>query len=265
MKDLLEFFKNKTVHRHFLYAFGGLLLAVLLTLLFIRVFTRHGQSLSVPNFVGLSIDDVGKLADEKDLDYEVIDSFFVQGEKPGAVLGQSPSAFTKVKAGHTIFLTVNSINPEKVEMPNLIGVSIRQAEAMLQNKGLHIGFKRYRPDIAKDIVLSQAYNHREVRPGTKVMKGASIDLVLGLGLGNGEALTPSVSGLTMASAQEVLSNNYLNFGALIYDNTIQTRLDTLQAVIVRQKPESGTKTSSGTSVDVWFTRGSVSEATDSIN
>ena len=264
MKDLLDFFKNRIVHRHLMYAFGGLFVAVLLTLLFIRVYTRHGQSLSVPNFVGLTLEDVGKLADEKDLDYEIVDSLFFQGEKPGAVLGQTPSANTKVKAGHTIFLTINSLNPEKIDMPNLIGVPIRQAEALLQNKGLRIRFKRYRPDIAKDFVLNQMFNNREIRPGTKIIKGSAIDLVLGLGTGNGVATVPAIKGLIRTNAQDVLSNNYLNFGALIYDNTIQTRLDTLQAVIVRQKPEAGSRTSSGASVDAWFTRG-VQAATDSIN
>jgi Uncharacterized protein conserved in bacteria len=236
-----------------------------LIFLSIRLYTRHGQALTVPDFIGMKIDEVEKLADEKHLNYEINDSVFIQGQAPGTVISQSPLPDTKVKAYRTIFLTINALNPEKIEMPNVVGVSLRQAEAILTSKGLRIGFKKYIPDIAKDYVLKQLCNNREIAGGTTVVKGAVIDLVLGMGAGGGTRPVPSLIGLTRGAAQEELSANYLNFGVVAYDNSVETRQDSLRAVIWKQSPSRGGTINSGEPVDVWLTVDETKVKTDSIS
>jgi beta-lactam-binding protein with PASTA domain len=265
MTDFLEFLKNKTVHRHFLLAIGGLIAFIIVIFLALKVYTRHGQTIEVPDFNSLAMEEVTQAADEKRLEVEVIDSLFVQGQKPGTVLSQNPSAGTLVKSGHVIFLTINAFNPEKINMPNLIGVPIRQAEAMLLSKGFRVGFKQYKPDIARDFVLDQLCNGHSVKAGAQIIKGSVIDLVIGLGAGSSSTEVPNIKGLTKSSAQEILSNNYLNFGALIFDNSIQSRQDSLAAVIVKQKPEAGTSIVTGMPVDVWLTNSKNAVASDTLN
>jgi eukaryotic-like serine/threonine-protein kinase len=252
MKEVVNFFKNRTVQKHLMYAFGGLFLLIILVFLSLRVYTRHGQALSVPDFSGLTLEGTSKMADQKRLRFVVNDSVFVPGTAPGTVITQNPSAGTKVKENRTIFLTINAINPEKVLMPNVVGVSFRQAEAILQSGGLRVGLKIYIPDIARDYVLRQQYRGRDIPHGHKVIKGSNIDLVLGSGLGNNNITVPDIKRLTKKEAQEILSNNYLNFGALIYDNSVESMQDSLKAVIWKQRPVYGTSTRSGASIDVWL-------------
>src|ERR1035437_2021372 len=152
MQEFIKFFKNHTVQKQLIFGFVGLFIFLELVFLALRVYTRHGQALTVPNFIGLTLEEVGRMADQKSLRYEVIDSVFTQGQAPGTVIAQNPSSDTKVKVNRTIFLTINAINPAKIEMPNVVDVSLRQAEAILQTNGLLVGYKHYVPYFAKDNV-----------------------------------------------------------------------------------------------------------------
>jgi beta-lactam-binding protein with PASTA domain len=94
-----------------------------------------------------------------------------------------------------IYVTLNSSEPPQVKMPNLIDVSYRQAVSILLSFGLKEGQISYKPDLAKNIVLKQLYNGQPVLPETKVLKGSSIDLVLGDGLGSTEIDVPELATL----------------------------------------------------------------------
>lgn len=253
MQEFVKFLKNRKVHKHFLFALGGLIVFIELVFLVLKVYTRHGQALSVPNFAGATLEEVSRITDQKHLRFEVIDSVFTPGTQPGTVVAQNPSPDTKVKENRIIFLTINAFNPEKIEMPNVVDMSLRQAEAILQNKGLHLGYKHYVPHQAKDYVIRQIYRNRDIAPGAKVIRGSSIDLVLGLGITNVSVEVPDLNGLTRLQAQEELSNKYLDFGAVRYDNSVETYQDSLRAVIWKQQPASGFSINSGSSIDVWLT------------
>jgi beta-lactam-binding protein with PASTA domain len=265
MQEFIKFFKNRTVQKQLLYAVAGLFIFLEVVFLALRVYTRHGQALTVPNFIGLGIDEVSRMADQKSLRFEIIDSVFTQGQAPGTVIAQNPSPDTKVKVNRTIFLTINAINPAKIEMPNVVDVSLRQAEAILQTNGLRVGYKHYIPYFAKDYVLRQLYRNRDVAPGKKVIKGSAIDLVLGIGSGDANAEIPSLKGLTRDQAQEVLSNKYLNFGAVIYDNSVESNLDSMKAIIWKQKPEYGSTIPTGGSISVWLTVNEAKVKSDSVS
>lgn len=203
-------------------------------------YTHHGESISVPSIKGMSLEKAERFLEEKDLEYKIIDSLFVLDHKPGEVLEQDPAPDSKVKEGRTIYLTINASRPPKVKMPNLIDVSFRQAEAMLQSFGLKVGRTTYQPDLAKNAVLEQTYKGRNINPGTEIDKGSSIDLVLGDGVGNTEVMVPDLIGLTRGEALFALKGSYLNIGTVHVDEGVR---DTSNAKVYRQVPEAdGTTT-----------------------
>ncbi len=264
MKDFIDFLKNQAVQKNILFAFGSLCLFIIIIFLGLRVYTHHGQAITVPDFVGLNMDAVNKIADQKQMRCVIIDSMFISSQDPGTVISQNPSPGAKVKANRSIFLRINAINPEKIDMPNVVGVSVRQAEAILQSYGLSLGNKRYVPDVAKDYVLHQLYKNRDISHGTKIVKGSRIDLILGLGLSNEKISVPNLKQLTKTEAQEILSNDYLNFDAIIYDNSVETFEDSLKAIIWKQRPEYGALINVGSSVTVWLKLNNSSDRKDSI-
>ena len=151
------------------------------SLFFLNLYTRHGEAIPVPNLEGLSMEQALKKLQENNMQGIIADSVFLTDKPKGTIIDQNPPVNFKVKNGRKVFLTINSFFPERVQMPNMVGVSLRQAKAMLETYGLKVGKLRYVPDIAKDNVLEQKYKGKKIAEGTLLEKGSPIDFVLGKG------------------------------------------------------------------------------------
>ncbi len=228
---------------------------ILFTNICLRIITRHNKVYPVPDFKGLTLSEANELADDNNLRIRIMDSVYSQLQKPGTVVEQEPKKGVKVKKNRRIFLVINAVNPEKTAMPNVVGVSLRQAIAILESNGLLVGHLRYVPDIASNNVLNQKYKSREIQPGAEVVKGSYIDLILGKSGGNEMVLVPKLTGLTFHEAEKKISRAYLNLGAAIYDNSIKTLDDSLNATVIKQNPVFNEKqnASMGSIVNIWLT------------
>ena len=154
--------------------------------------------------------------------------------KRGAVYRQNPVPGAKVKQGRRIVLTINAVNAKKVTMPNLVGLSLRQAKAELMSRGLVLNRLVYVQDMATNNVLRQLKGNREIEPGTMIDSESAIDLVLGL---NNKAFVPDVTGLKNMSAVEAMFDHSLNIKDLKFDDTVKDYDDSLNAMVYRQVPE----------------------------
>ncbi len=264
---LLQFLASKTFWKHLGLAVVITGFIILLTFLSLRVYTHHGQAISVPDFRGLEIEEARELADDYDLRLEIIDSVFYNTRPKGSVIDQSPSVNFKVKKDRRIFITTNAFAPEKVKMPNVVGVSHRQAKAMLQNRGLEIGKLIHVPDIAINNVLKQQFEGKQIEPGTSIPKGSKIDLVLGKGLSDQRIALPNLEEYTLAEARDRLLRAALNLGATIYDESIENFQDSLNAKVWRQYPTYRKNRSIrlGSSVDIWLSVDSAKFVPDTIS
>ncbi len=225
------------------------------TLIWLRIYTHHGQAITVPDLTGLDKEEVQTILDSKNLRYEVIDSIFYRELPRGTVARQNPRPGSKVKELRRIYLTMNAVNPEKVTMPAVTGVSLRQARATLESYGLKLGKISYRPDMFTNRVLEQRLSDTLVEPGERVLKGSSIDLVLGQGLSDETTAVPDLMGMSLFTARNLLADRYLNINAVIYDKSVTNEEDTTRAFIWRQRPgfEEGSTIHLGANVDVWLT------------
>jgi beta-lactam-binding protein with PASTA domain len=217
--------------------------------------TRHTSKRSVPSFSGMTINEAKDLADDYGIRVTVSDSVYNNEKLPGSVIEQEPKAGTFVKKNRRIFLVMNALNPEKIHMPNLIDVSLRQAIAILESNGLNIGKFKYVPDMATNIVLKQYYGKKEIAPGKDINKGSHIDLTLGRAGWTEPVTMPDLKGLTLIKAQRLAAQSYFNIGKVNFDNTIRTALDSIRAVVYKQKPKYSDKETyqMGSKVDIWLT------------
>lgn len=133
-------------------------------------------------------------------------------------------------------LTINSKTPKKVSMPDLVGLSMRQAKAELVSRGLTLGKLRYTPDIATNYVLKQQYRGRDIGKGVMVNSGSVIDLVVGLS-DDDETMIPDVTGMRYLRAVDAVLDNSLNISGLKFDKNVKNYSDSLDAVVYRQAPE----------------------------
>lgn len=253
--DFLRFLISKKFFRHLGLAITLSFIILLSILVWLKIYTHHGQAISVPNLTGLTEDEVADVTSSRNLRFEIVDSVFSSEMPRGTVLKQNPRASSRVKKNRKIFLTMNAINPETVAMPQLVGLSIRQARLALQNAGLSLGDIEYRPDYAINNVLQQMYNDSVINEGTEIGKGAVIGLVLGMGLSKETTRVPDLMGLGAEVAREIIADYYLNIGAITYDESMLDAEDSALAFVWRQYPEFDEfrRLNMGMEVDVWLT------------
>jgi len=253
--DFLKFLISKLFFKHLFLAIVISFFLLLVTFLTIRIYTRHGQALSVPDLRGKFETEVIEILLEQELIYEIVDSVYNNDYERGTVVDQNPPPEFQVKKGRTIFLTINAIIPEMIQMPEVVGVSLRQARAIVVTAGLRIGRLSYLPDIAVNIVLQQKYKGDVIEEGDSIPKGAVIDLVLGRGVSDDKTAAPELIGLHLEAAVDKISVRYLNIGAIIYDGTVENEEDSLNAFIWKQRPvfDSETLLNLGSAMDIWLT------------
>lgn len=259
-KKLPVFFKNignfiisKTFLKNLLFAVllvGFLLYATFFSL---SLITHHGEGLSVPDFTGMSIKQVTKVAKSKELKFRIIDSVFNAPGKKGTVIAQIPPADFKIKEGRTILLTIKTFNPKRIPMPDFTGVSLIQAKADIETYGLKIGKLKYIPDLATNNVLEQMYKGKPISPGTLIEANSAIDLVLGLGRSDKITLVPDLLGSSKDDAIQKAEAHSLNIGVLIFDKDIETTQDSLDAKVWRQSPGKEVQITIGSPIDIWLT------------
>jgi len=253
--DFLKFLISKLFFKHLFLAIVISFILLLVTFLTIRIYTRHGQALSVPDLRGKFETEVIEILLEQELIYEIVDSVYNNDYERGTVVDQNPPPEFQVKKGRTIFLTINAFIPEMTQMPEVVGVSLRQARAIVETAGLRIGRLSYLPDIAVNIVLQQKYKGDVIEEGDSIPKGAVIDLVLGRGVSDDKTAAPELIGLHLEAAVDKISVRYLNIGAIIYDGTVENEEDSLNAFIWKQRPvfDSETLLNLGSAMDIWLT------------
>jgi len=228
---------------------------IFITLQVLKLYTRHGESKPVPDLTGLSVNEAKLTAEQHELRIRIMDSLYVDDVPPGAVVDQVPDKNHRVKTNRTIFLTINSTQPEMVSLPKLTDISFRQAQVLIENSGLEIGQISYQPSEYNDLVLNVQIDSVDIFPGKKLAKGASVDLIVGQTQGNAATPLPDLIGLTTEQAEQSLTDARLNTGVIIFDESIITGEDSLSAVVWRQRPNpkiTGT-VNLGSSVDLWVT------------
>lgn len=124
---------------------------------------------SVPFVEDLSLEDAKKIIEEKGLTYQVV------GEG-STVCGQMPITGSVVAQGCTVILyTEKDYKPEYVEVPNLVGYGLSDANYILTNMGLNFVAGGASTDSSSAVVQSQSES-----VGSKVPIGTVIELTFGV-------------------------------------------------------------------------------------
>ena len=175
MKETL---KSRKFWRAIALMMAASVLIVVLTVMSLRLFTRHGQSLIVPDFTGLTMEHLASLQKNYGFTFVIIDSVFDERSQPGTVIRHDPAPNSTVKRGRKFYVTLASSVPEMVTMPDLTDLSLRQATALLESMGLFVGSVTHKPDFSNNAVLDQLYRGQHIAQGTKLRRGERIQLVV---------------------------------------------------------------------------------------
>lgn len=263
--SLKEFFFSKLFLKHLGLAIAIFVAIMLIVLIWLNVYTRHGQTLEIPNYVGRTLEEAQALSSNNRFRFVVTDSVYTTIVPRGTIAEQNPRAGQKVKKHRRINITINAFSPEMAVVPRLVGLSLRQALSTINTAGFETGKLNYTPDISVDFVLKQLYNGVEIAPGDTIQRGSVIDLILGSGLSSSRALIPNLIGLYLEDAKNQILSSSLNLGTFVYDSTILTEKDTLNAFVFKQNPEYIREATLqlGSTIYLWLTVDSLKLPVDS--
>jgi beta-lactam-binding protein with PASTA domain len=195
--------------------------------------TGNGKTEKVPNVVGLDVLAAQKNIKALGFDVVLQDSIYVDTLARNGVLRQTPEADEVVKKGRTIYLTINRVIAPQVDMPNLIGFSLKSAQTYLKVLGLRIGSINLVTNRNKNVIIDQLVGANPIAPGTKISSGTMINFTVGDGGTSIGIEVPDLIGLTVQMAKSTMAGLGLTVGNIISSAVIQ---DTANAYVIQQTP-----------------------------
>jgi len=232
---LIDDILKKPLWMNMLIGFGVAMCLFIIFFFSLGWITGNGETGKVPAVIGLDVAAAEKNLIAAGFDVELQDSIYVDTLARNAVLRQTPEADEIVKKGRTVYLTINRVVAPQVDMPNLVGFSIKSAETYLKVLGLRLGSIQMVPDQNKNVVIDQLVNGQPIAPGSKIPSGTLIHFLVGDGGASGAMVMPDLVGLTYEQAKAQLISLGLNLGAVSVNGSIG---DSASAFVFDQNPST---------------------------
>lgn len=212
--------------------------------------TNHGESVTVPDLTGMQIDELDSFLAEHDLRYSVNDSAYSSDFQPLTVLRQFPKPGSNVKENRMIYVSINRVTPPTLPMPDLVDRSLINAEVVLKSNELVRGRIIYEPSPFQNLVKEMQHDGKTIAPGTRIQKGAIIDLIVGDGNGPADFVVGSLIGDSFERAQFKLGGWDLHLGKVEIPEGVDTT--GIEIFVFKQFPMPGDSVRVGDPVDLWI-------------
>lgn len=199
----------------------------------------------------IEIPDVsGKTADTAVLEltragFESIESQeeYSQDVLAGFVIETNPAAGQTVPREATIIVMVSQ-GPEPVDVPDLVGNSISQAQQILSDLGLLLVVSNTTIEVPLDSGLLGNVADQSPSRGTTVEVGSEVTVQLGSPI---QVTVPDLDGMTGTEAQDAASAVGLNVDIV---GTTVTNNQSLADTVANQDPAAGTTVNEGSFIDL---------------
>ena len=243
-----HFLKEKKFYLNLLIIVLLSIVLLWLTFKLLNSYTRHDKVYTMPDFVGQDFKQV-KHEHSRDFNFILIDSVYPKGQQPGSIYQQDPLPGSKIKRGRNVYAIIVAVTPEKTTMPNVKGISLREAIGRLESSGLDVDHLEYVTYDYKNNVIDQYYLGAPIAQGTELVKGSKIMLRVGIGSDKSNVKVPNLIGKSADETKKLLNLAGLNIGVETHEDN-----DSIQYLCVRRMspgPSSGA-VKPGTYVDVWY-------------
>jgi beta-lactam-binding protein with PASTA domain len=254
MKEKISWFKffiSRGFFKNLLICIALLISLIFLVLMLLKSYTNQNNLIELPDYKSYSVEKMDSIMTDMSLRYVIIDSVYNDNFTSNTIIDQDPKPGTLVKPNRRIYFTIVSKNKKLVTTPNLIDLTVRRATAKLNSIGLVVGKLNYVPDMAKNAVLKQMFEGKEILPGEVLPVGSVIDLEIGDGLSEIMVELPLLEGLNLEDAQIVLQMRSLKLGLIVFDKSV---VDSSNAVIYNQipNPNNSSMINLGRNIDVYL-------------
>lgn len=104
----------------------------------------HGREVPVPDFSGLTYEEAAIKARDTGLNMTLENRYYSAVVPAGRILQQYPAAGARVRRQWQVRVT-QSLGPQRVTIPNTVGMPVREASVTLRRGGLELGSTAHLP------------------------------------------------------------------------------------------------------------------------
>jgi len=167
---------------------------------------------------------------------------YLESHTPGTVIKMFPRAFTKVKEGRTIDLTIAG-KDEDIEIPDISNLSLRNARLTLTKLGLGIDTIIYE----YDNVISDGYISFQLpRKGQTVKSSTNMTLGVSRGAPPDYYIIPDIVNYSLTRARKAIINEGLRMGEITYE----FQPDLVPNTVIEQNMTAGMRVSFPASINL---------------
>jgi len=215
----------------------------------------HGHEVAVPDLVGQSPAAARMIAQQNGLELSVERQYYSPTVPEGKILSQLPPAGSQVRRGWQVRVA-ESLGPQRVEIPNLLGQSERVANINIRRRGLDVGSiaQMRLPDAAEGQVLAQA-----PPPNASGVSAPKISLLLAVPPQPQALVMPSFVGQPLGSVTLVLQDDGLRLGTVTPAPSPENAAPTAPqpptsapspaSIVIAQSPAAGERVMVGAAVN----------------
>ena len=98
----------------------------------------HAREVPIPDFAGMTVARASEAALHSGLDLNIENKFYSRTIPAGRILSQAPAAGSRVRKGWQVRVT-ESLGPQQVTIPNVVGEPVREASLDLRRTSLDLG------------------------------------------------------------------------------------------------------------------------------
>ena len=134
------------------------------------VVSKGVGDITVPDLSGLTVDQARQRLKDLGLVVGKITQGSVEGKPDNVIVAQSPSGDSKVSKGTTVDLVVNKAQAKKVKMPDLVGMTLKDARQVLSSNNIGVN------QIAGSVDDKSIVTEQSIKAGEEVSEGSSLNL-----------------------------------------------------------------------------------------
>jgi eukaryotic-like serine/threonine-protein kinase len=210
----------------------------------------HGHEVAVPDLVGKSPAAARMIAEQNGLELNVERQYYSPTVAEGKILSQLPPAGSQVRRGWQVRVA-ESLGPQRVAIPNVIGQSERAANINIRRRGLDVGAiaEMQLSDTPDGQVLSQA-----PPPDASGISAPKISLLVAASTQPQMLVMPSFVGQPLGSVSQTVQEAGLRIGNVTTappaeGSTTAPPVPSPASMIVAQNPAAGEKVAVGATVN----------------
>ena len=208
----------------------------------------HGHEVAVPDLVGKSPAAARMIVEQSKLELSVERQYYSPTVPEGKILSQLPPAGSQVRSGWQVRVA-ESLGPQRVAIPNVIGQSERAANINIRRRGLDVGAiaQMQSPDAPDSEVLAQA-----PLPNANGVSAPKISLLVATLVQPQALVMPSFVGQPLGTATQTVQDAGLRVGGVTTAPVSEGSSPMAPfpgSIIVSQNPAAGEKVFAGTAVN----------------